>query len=142
MLTENDVIKATARYLEEQGFSIDQMRSTTQTGIDLVAHKGDRRLLVEAKGATSSKPETKRYGLPFNRDQVLSHVSRAYYTASKAIARGEPGEEAALALPDTQDHRDVVEQVAPVFERIGLTVFWVREDHSIEWWISAEGKWK
>ncbi len=134
MLTENDVVQATARFLEGKGFSIDQVRSTTQTGIDLVAHKGGRRLLVEAKGATSSKPETRRYGLPFNRNQVLSHVSRAYYTASKAIARGAPGEEAALALPDTRDHREVVGQVAAVLERIGLTVFWVSEDTSVEWW--------
>jgi hypothetical protein len=57
MLTENDVIEAVVNHLKRNGYRIDQQRSTIERGIDIVAtdKRSGQGLLIEAKGATSSK---------------------------------------------------------------------------------------
>ncbi len=72
MLTENDVVVATSRFLKEAGFQIEQALSTKERGVDLIATRGNERILVEAKGATSSKSGSppkaqRRVGFHFER---------------------------------------------------------------------------
>ena len=66
MLTENDVVEAVALYLSGSGYSIESTCTTGQTGVDIVAIEtaSGRRLRVEAKGGTSSKDHTERFGKP------------------------------------------------------------------------------
>src|SRR4051794_27602850 len=84
MLTENDVVEAVAAHLPSLGYIVEATCTTTQRGIDIVARHGrtGRRLRVEAKGGTSSKDHTDRYGKCFSPGQVVSHVSRALYKAA------------------------------------------------------------
>ena len=73
ILTENDVVNAVASFLKNNNYTIDIVRSTTQRGIDIEATKPDgTRCFVEAKGATSSKPGSKRYGEEFNNNQIIT----------------------------------------------------------------------
>jgi len=81
MLTENDVIQAVSLHLKSEGYRIDKVCSTSsERGVDIVAThpKTGKRLLVEAKGATSSKDGTARFGKVFNRGQA-----RAMYPSRK-----------------------------------------------------------
>ena len=75
--TEDEVIAVVEDFLRADGWTISQSRNTRQTGIDLVAVRAASgcRLCVEAKGATSSKPGTARYGKAFNSAQVKDHVA-------------------------------------------------------------------
>jgi Holliday junction resolvase len=77
MLTENDVANHTAKYLRSQGFEVQGISDTNTHGPDIVASKGDVKLFVEAKGQTSSKSYTNRYGKEFTPNQKWDHVSKA-----------------------------------------------------------------
>jgi hypothetical protein len=91
-------------------------------------------LRVEAKGETSSKDSTKRFGKPFNTAQVRDHVSNAFYCVASMI---EPSTEqcrvrVAMALPGTQGHRKQVAAVREAATTLGIGVFWVAPDGTIE----------
>ncbi len=123
-LTENDVVNAVARYLEANGWSIGQLRTTSERGVDLVAERNGLRLHVEAKGATSSKATSRRYGIGFTRGQVFDHVAKAVHTALAVVSRGD-GTRAALAVPDDPHHRYFVGRVSAVLARLGVRTFFV-----------------
>ena len=76
MLREGDVIDAVCRCLEARGYRIDQRLSTEETGIDIIASRGSNRILVEAKGATSSRESSSRYGKRFSSSQRKDHVAK------------------------------------------------------------------
>ena len=86
MLTENESIQTLSEHLRGEGYRIDKQLTTLQQGIDLDATNlaTGRRLLIEAKGGTSSKEGTARFGKPFQ-NQARSHVSVAFYCAAQML---------------------------------------------------------
>jgi hypothetical protein len=129
MLTEDDVVNAVCHHLEARGWRIDGRCSTNERGVDVVASNPatGATLRVEAKGETSAKPHTKRFGRPFDSAQVSSHVANAFYTA----AATPPGERAAMAFPDTRLHREHVGTIAGAVQRLSIALFWVGADRSV-----------
>jgi hypothetical protein len=128
VLTENEVISAVAKHLSVQGYRIEQTLNTDERGVDIVAkhRKSGKRLLVEAKGGTSSKAATARYGKPFTRNQARSHVSVALYCAVRLrdlYARESAF--VALAFPDDPNHRSLIESITPTLGELGIIVFFV-----------------
>lgn len=115
--------------LEVRGYEIVSRATVTQHGHDIVAAKGDQLLLIEAKGAGSSKPGTARYGKEFSSVQVFDHVAKAVLKALRAAAAGD---QAGIALPDNDNHRREIQQISPVLRRIGIARFWVREGFEVE----------
>lgn len=97
MLTENDVIEAVCAELSRRGWKTKSTATTRERGDDIVAEKGEAMLLIEAKGATSSKPTTARHGLEFNSGQVHAHVAVAVLRALRVASEGEA--RAGLAWP-------------------------------------------
>ena len=128
MLTENDVVKAVAAHLKTEGYRVESTRSTVERGVDIVAIHPDtkRQLLVEAKGGTSSKSTTARYGRPFTPNQAKSHVSVAFYYAAKLRQRHSPdGAQIAMAFPDDSQHRTLVDDISSALDALGISVFFV-----------------
>jgi hypothetical protein len=125
--TENDVVSAVERHFERHGYTVRQVRRTTERGTDVVAAGRGEVWYVEAKGGTSSKPHTRRFGKPFNLGQINSHVSRALFTAMTTVSNPPDGKRtrAAIALPDDEGHQTVVGRVAPALRRLGIRVLWV-----------------
>ncbi len=133
-MTENDVVEAVAKHLTLNGYRVDRQLTTIEQGIDIEAvHLATgRRLLVEAKGGTSSKEATNRFGKPFSRNQARSHVSVALYCAARL--RQEYGSESAkiaLALPDDESHRSLVEKISESLRQLEIAVFLVAEDRTV-----------
>lgn len=136
MLTENDIVQAVAKYLEGIGFRIESALSTQEHGIDIVAEHPvtKKRVLVEAKGGTSSKIGSKRYGKPFSLNQAKTHVSVAFYWAAKLRENflSQPADvEIALAFPTDDAHRRLVENIYSALSTLGITVFFVDEDRQV-----------
>lgn len=134
MLTENDVIQAVSEYLRSKGYRIDRALSTAERGIDIVAVNGstEKRLLVEAKGGTSSKAATARFGKPFTLNQARSHVSVALYCAARLrhlYLTERP--EIALAFPDDNTHRRLVEEMHSTLQALEIAVFFVDADRQV-----------
>jgi hypothetical protein len=125
MLTEDRVVDAVCRKLVDHGYAIAQRASAVQHGFDIVAQKDGRDLVIEAKGAGSSKSGTARYGMEFNSGQVFDHVAKAVLKAMRIVSAGTA--RAGVALPDNQAHRREVEQVARALQAAEVAVFWVND---------------
>lgn len=132
MLTENDVVRAVAVHLSSLGWNIQQQRTTDQTGIDLIAVNAatQQRLLVEAKGGTSSKEHTERFGKPFTGNQARSHVAVALYCGALMLT-AYPDDLIALAFPDDENHWLCVEAIGQALLTLGIRVFFVSLDGSV-----------
>lgn len=127
-LTENDVVQAVGGYLSAHGYRVERMPSTAEQGVDIVAvhPQTGARLLVEAKGGTSSKPDTKRFGKPFTPNQARSHVSVAFYAAAKLLhEHPRDHTRVAMAFPDDRNHRSLVERIRSAIDTLGIEVFFV-----------------
>jgi hypothetical protein len=125
MLTEDDVVQAVALHLEAEGYRIVQACTTLERGVDIEAvHSSGRALLVEAKGGTSSKAGTARFGREFSRSQARSHVSVAFYHVAK-LRQLHSGASVAMALPDDKNHRELVNDIRTSLDELGIEVFFV-----------------
>ncbi len=125
-MTEDRVVDAVCRFLTASGYDILARSTAMERGNDIEAVKNTTRLIVEAKGAGSSKSWTARYGEEFNRGQVFDHVAKAVLKALRVVAAGEA--KAGIALPDNDAHHHQIEQVATALDRLGVTVFWVGDN--------------
>jgi hypothetical protein len=128
LLAEDEVVAAVRGHLEGAGWVIKTWALAIEHGDDIVAEREGRRLIVEAKGEGSSKTGSHRFGNPFSRSQVGSHVPRAIYKALRALAENA---EAGVAFPDTPLHRAFVGAVQPVTSHLGISVFWVDRPGSV-----------
>jgi hypothetical protein len=128
-LTENDVVGAVCCFVQHHGWRIESRASTTERGVDVVARSPNGALLrVEAKGATSSKAGTARRGKSFTPAQIKTHVSRAFFTAAASVgpATARRPTRSAMALPETQHHRLLIDQIHAALAELEIGVFWVQ----------------
>lgn len=136
MLNENDIVSIVAEYLSKKGYSVEKTCTTSDQGVDILARhvSTGNRLLVEAKGETSSKPRSARYGLPFNNSQVRTHVSEAVLTTLEVLSSAGFSVKtvAAIALPKTALHERHISAVKPALDKMRVKLFWVTKNGVIE----------
>lgn len=131
MLTEDDVVEAACRYLGTSGYRVIQRCATTQRGEDIVAtDETGTTIHVEAKGETSNRATSARFGKPFSRSQCSDHVANAFYTVS-AIRSSHPNDRVAMAFPDTPLHREYIGRIDEARRALRIEVFWVDPDHGV-----------
>jgi hypothetical protein len=133
MLTENDVIDAVCKFLTARGFQILQPRSTQETGDDLVAERTKTeqlRISIEAKGETSARGTSARFGSGFNSAQINVHVAEAVYRALAVLSRNQ-GEHAGIAFPVTAHHKRRVDSVRPLLKKLDVAIFWVNREREV-----------
>ncbi len=129
MLTENDVVEAVAGHLEDRGWEIIETARTDRRGHDILAHREGTSLAVEAKGETSSK-YTSRRGQSFSSSQKHAHVAKALYMCARVSSEGRhrPG----MALPASDRHRELVNDILPALKSLGVSVFFVDGDRAVQ----------
>ncbi|ARJ07561.1 hypothetical protein B5808_19375 (plasmid) [Cnuibacter physcomitrellae] len=130
LLSEDDVVRSVMAHLKAGGWTIESFALSHQHGDDIVAVRGMEKLLVEAKGEGSSRVGSRRHGLAFNRNQVRTHVSVAVVRAMQVVSSAHAA--AAIALPSNVLHRSEVTRIAVALRMIGVQVFWVAADGSVE----------
>jgi hypothetical protein len=130
-MTENDVVDAVASYLKAEGWTVTKTCTTEQRGIDLIAERGNEGLFLEAKGGTSSKEGTGRYGKGFSTNQQRDHVANAVLTALK-LRSSEPKSRVAIAFPDTSTHRRHITAAADALKTLLIWAYVVHPDHRVE----------
>lgn len=133
MLTENDVVSASCRYLESQGFIVETSCLTSERGTDIVARNPStgHTVHVEAKGETSSKEGSSRFGRRFSGSQVFTHVAKAFLKAAKLLSHDD-SVKVVIALPDTPQHRREVGAATHAFTRLGIAVWFVAADGQVK----------
>jgi len=130
-MTENDVVDAVAKHLKAEGWTITNTCTTEQRGIDLTAERGNEGLFLEAKGGTSSKEGTGRYGKGFSTNQQRDHVANAVLTALK-LRSSETRPQVAIAFPDTPSHRRHLTAAADALKTLSIWAYIVHPDQRVE----------
>lgn len=125
------IIESVCKYLETKGYQItSKVGSVNEHCIEIVtmSQHTDVRLYVEAKGQTSSKSETKRFGKEFNRNQKRDHIGKALL---KSCEWTQQNEAAAIALPDDTVDRDLINFITTAIAHLGIAVFLVDESGAV-----------
>lgn len=135
MLDENEVINYLSKHLEQNGYKILQKLNTTQQGIDLIAicYSSNKKLLIEAKGGTSSRQGSNRYGKPYTQTQVFDRVSKGFFTAAQLLSSHEKLDSVnvGLALPDERYFLKYLQEIKPILSQLGILVFIVKNNGSV-----------
>ncbi len=132
MITENDVIKWVTVYLTRGNWKILGTSTTPQHGPDIVA-KSDtgREIWIEAKGQTSSKEGTRRYGKEFNRSQKEDHLGRALLKCCQYLSE-RTDLIVAPALPSDLLNSELVRRIQPALQRLKIISFLVNERGGVD----------
>jgi len=136
MLFETDVIDAVCVHLESHGFTILQRLSPTERGIDVIAKREEPspfELSIEAKGETSERKGSQRYGKPFDSAQVKIHVAEAFYTAAQLLSSegNHTLSRVGIALPQNPLHQRYVTSIQGTLVALRVGVFWVTHDKRV-----------
>jgi Holliday junction resolvase-like predicted endonuclease len=130
-MDENAVVNVACKRLEAQGFIITQRCSTTERGIDIIAEDSStgRKLLVEAKGGTSSKESSVSFGIAYNSNKVRHQVAMGVFTCIKLRAEypDRSRYSVMLAVPDSPLFRTYLEPVLAELKRIDVESIFVTE---------------
>lgn len=138
MLSESDVISSVCKHFELQGYEIVQRLAETEQGDDIIAMDGDgNKCFIEAKGETSSKKTSSRYGKAFSSSQIGVHVAKAFYRAVQMKEENPDTSQVGIALPDTPGHQKKVAKIKGTLALLSIEVFWVTSDGSIR----TQGNW-
>lgn len=121
VLDENAIVTFVAAWLKGEGFHVKQALTTKQKGIDIVAERGAEIWLIEAKGATSSRTNSPRYGRSFSSQQAHNRVAKAFYTGAKlASENNKPGVRVLIAIPDHPKFIKFLMPIRPTFETLNI----------------------
>jgi len=135
MLTENDVVNAVSIFLKGRGYTIQQALTTSQHGIDIEATNSEkRRCFVEAKGATSSKSASNRYGKEFTASQIKTHVGVALLKSFQTLQLHKDAE-VIIALPNNSGHKSIIASMLIPIKNSGVKIYLVNENASVEIYI-------
>jgi len=130
MFTEYEVITSVCNFLESHNCCINQQLNENEKGDDIIAvNQTNQRIYIEAKGETSSKKGTNRYGKAFNSSQILTHISRALYRAISM--REKYSSHVGIALPETKNHLLEIQNINNTLQEIKIEVFWVKADGTV-----------
>ena len=134
-MDENEVIEALCSYLERTGYTIVQRCRTTDHGVDVIARDAStgRELYVEAKGGTSSREGSNRYGKEYTQSQVFDRVSKGIFTSMQL--RGAHSDRArvsvALAVPDSTHFRRYLSTVVAQLTALSIRVLLVSDEGAV-----------
>jgi hypothetical protein len=131
LLGEMDIVRCVTAFLETKQYSItSKVRSVSDHGDDIVAVSPltKVRLTVEAKGQTSTKSWSNRFGKEFDRNQKRDHLGKALLKSCEHIDRNET---AAIALPDDRVNRELIDSIVGAISRLGIVVFLVDQEGAV-----------
>lgn len=142
-LNENQIIEHVCAYLRRSGYNVNHTCDTTQRGIDIDATRAADRLHlhIEAKGATSARQNSYQFGRPFESSAVRVHVAEAVFKSLQVLdpqTYSDGPVRAGIALPDNEHHRRLINSVCRGLMALGIAVFWVAGDGSVQ----VESSWQ
>jgi hypothetical protein len=135
---EGNVQSCVATHLAATGWSIIRVADTAQRerGVDIIADRDGRRLLVEVKGWPSSTyARGERAGQPKPTQPGLQATHWFAEGLTTLIRRGaESGARLALALPDMLRYRTLLAEAGWALDRLDIRVYLVTADGAVETW--------
>lgn len=128
--TEDEIVVLLIEYLKQIGWIIEDHCLGQKHGNDIVALKGNLKLIVEAKGAKAGdKSPTKRREC-FDKGQIKTHFGKAIVKILEEKLLN-PKCKFAIAHPDDIDIRKAIGGITPFLKNLGIIHFWVSADGTV-----------
>jgi hypothetical protein len=119
LLNEDEVVGIACEYVRQHGWNIVHRLKGNQSGIDIVAERSGRRLLIEAKGCTTGlSPDRKIHIQPHRTNASMAAIGKAVYLFDGIS-------EIALALPDEHVFRTQVGKAQVGLRLLNVAGLWV-----------------
>ena len=134
-MNENEVIAELKQYFRARDYSLLSECSTIMQGIDLVMSKGDQEIWIEAKGGTSSREGSNRYGKVFTDTQCHVHFSRAFFKVCEMRDKAKHLQKVvriAMAFSHTSHYQKYCDRTNGTRKELGIELFWVRGTGVVE----------
>jgi hypothetical protein len=90
-------------------------------------------LLVEAKGVTSSKESSARYGTLMTGTQFFIQVAAALLKTAE-LRSANPQAEVAIAIPDHPRMKERIRRIEPVLKSARIGLLWVSNSLAVAAW--------
>ncbi len=129
---ENKVIDAVCKYLSAGGYEIIQKLRTIEHGVDVIAEHPEThvRVLVEAKGGTSSRDGSERFGKPYTQTQVFDRVAKGIFTClqMRTENRDKNAVRVILAIQEKPEYfKKYISKVISSLETVGIEVWYAKD---------------
>lgn len=128
-MDENAVVESTCKLLISSGCLIVKRCNTTQRGIDIIARKesSGEEFFIEAKGGTSSRSGSPRYGKPYTQSQVFDRVAKGVFTCIELRAKhsNRSNQHIILAVPNERWFHYYLKPALPQLEAAGLEIWFI-----------------
>lgn len=130
-LDEDEVVLKVKDWLERDGWFVgDNYCIGGSRGLDIKATKGDRILIVEAKGARARDNAPTKRRQQFDSSQLVNHLGEAVMKVFREM-NFHPHAEFAIAHPDDPQVRRIIGELVPHLKKLNVQHFWVRDDGGV-----------
>jgi hypothetical protein len=135
MLDDTDVAEAVSHDLLMKGYSILRKHRADHNDVDIVARSPETgtKLFISAAGVASSQAGREKLAEVYTESQLFHCVSRGIHSALRIHGDYKfiPGDQIALAFPDTPGFRKYLSAEKPVLDSFGIKVFLVTEKKGV-----------
>jgi DNA-binding sugar fermentation-stimulating protein len=131
-MDENQIVEAVVIHLKGLGYVVKQSLTTKEKGIDIIAeHPVKGRILVEAKGGTSTFENSARYGKAYTKSQVFDRVAKGFYTVAE-MKEGNRDAVVVFAIPKTKWFEEYLGRIRNSLSALDIKIFLVSAGNIVE----------
>jgi len=128
-MDESYVIRAVCERIEDKGCSVTQFLNTKQRGVDVKAthsKEGDE-FFIEAKGGTSSRVGSARFGKPYTSSQVFDRAAKGVFTCLQLRSQNSDRtcQHVILAVPDNKLFHGYLQPLLKDLKSAGIEVWFM-----------------
>jgi len=128
-MDENAVVEAVCFRLKKSGCHIVNRLLTTQRGVDVEARNdvSGVEFFVEAKGGTSSRLGSPRFGLDYSQSQVFDRVAKGVFTCLelRAARLDRTKSRVILAVPEARWFRHYLAPLMADLKAAGIEIWFM-----------------
>lgn len=131
-MNENEVIEAVCAHFTASRHIVTSRCLTTERGIDIVAKQDGREIFIEAKGGTSAREGSSRYGKASTESQIFDRVAKGFYTAACLRHAKGPEPIVGLAFPDSRFFRKYASKLGSSAKALRISFYWVGDNKDVK----------
>lgn len=126
-LTEDETVELLINYLATEEYDIISYCKGSKRGIDIVAKKENKKLLIEVKGAKANHDSKIKKRPYFDSGQIKDHFGKAIVKALE-MKTDNPNADIAIAQPDDELIRKHLTKSISHLKKLDIKHFWVSKN--------------
>ena len=130
-LTEDETVELLMKHLENDGYNIISFCTGHQRGVDIVAERNNRQLLIEVKGARANHNSKIKKRPYFDSGQIKDHFGKAI-VKSLEMKTDNPDCDIAIAHPDDELIKKHLDKSIRHLKKFEIIHFWVSKDGNVK----------